>query len=188
MNKKVIGIIVVAVIIIAVVVGIVLSKGGSGSGSNNTSGKEFELTYDFSHMNNKTYSAKLNLNSDDTIAEFDKEEPNIVEIENEKNNYALELTLDTEAKEAYEQFKTSAKEDNEVFKEAKFGKYEGYYSKNNDDFYGYVLLDSSDSTFNVFLMFNLYLNDESKESSDIQAIYNSSEIQNILGNVTFKSK
>ena len=95
MNKKVIGIIVVAVVIIAVVVGIVLIKGSSGSG--NTSGKGLELTYDFSHMNNKVYSVKLNLNSDDEITEFDKEEPDSAIIENKKDNYIIDLTLNTES-------------------------------------------------------------------------------------------
>ena len=145
-----------------------------------------DLKLDFTHMNDKTYSAHINTTADDEVTEFDEEEPNFVRIENEKENYVLDITLDTEAKEAYEQFKTSAKEENEVFEETKFGKYEGYYS-DDDGIYGYILLDSSDSTFNVFVMFNVYLLDDNAENSDIQAIYNSTTIQNILNNIEFKA-
>ena len=186
MNKKVIGIIVAVVVIIAIIVGIVLSKGGNGS--SNTSGKGLELTYDFSHMNNKVYSIKSKLNSDDKITELEEGETNSARIENEKENYVLDITLDTEAKEAYEQFKTSAKEDNEIFKEVKFGKYEGYYSGDEEDIFGYILLDGSDETFNAYLNFDLYLYDENIEGNDVQSIYNSSNIQNILNNIEFKSK
>lgn len=144
------------------------------------------LELDFRHVNDKTYHAQVNISSDDKVTESDEEEPNFERIENETDNYVLDITLDTEAKEAYEQFKTSAKNENELYEEVKFGKYEGYYSE-DDGIYGYILLDSSDSTFNVFINFNVYLFDDSSDSKDIQTIFHSSKIQDILNNVKFES-
>ena len=160
------------------------NNNGNGSGNGKSAGVDLKL--DFQHMNGKTYTAHINTSSNDKIT-TSEDEPNYVTIENEKDNYTLELTLDTEAKEAYEQLKTSARDDNEVYEDVMFGKNEGYYSKDNGDIYGYVLLDSSDSTFDVYVMFNLYLLDEDSENKDIDAIYNSSAIQDILNNIQFKN-
>lgn len=160
-------------------------NGGTSGGDNGGKSVGIDLKLDFSHMNKTIYNAHINITEDDKVTEFDEEEPNFARIENEKDNYVLDISLDTEAKEAYEQFKTSAKE-NEIFEEVKFGKYEGYYS-DDDGIYGYILLDNSDPTFNAFAMFNVYLLDESSENNDIQEIYNSSKIQNILNNVEFKT-
>jgi len=151
-----------------------------------TSKNGVDLTLDFQHMNDKIYSMNVNTGANDTITEFDEEEPNFVRIENENDNYVLDITLDTEAKEAYEQFKTSAKEENELFEETKFGKYDGYYS-DDDGIYGYILLDSSDSTFNVYCNFYVYLLDDTLENNDINNIYKSEQIQNILNNIEFKA-
>ena len=151
--------------------------------TNNKSSKGVDLTLDFTHMNETTYS--MHVNTNDTVAEFDKEEPNFVRLENTENNYVLDITLDTEAKEAYEQFKTSAKE-NEIFEETKFGEYDGYYS-DDDGIYGYILLDTSDPTFNVFCNFNVYLSDETVENSDINEIFKSEQVQNALNTLEFKA-
>ena len=178
---------IIIALIVLLVTGLIILTGctNKDNGSNSKS-SGIDLKFDLQHINNKTYYAHLNTTDDDKVTEFDEEEPNFVRIENEKENYVLDITLDTEAKEAYEQFKTSAKEDNEIYEEVKFGKYDGYYS-DDGGIYGYVLLDKSDSTFNVFVMFSLYLLDDSSENNDIQAIYNSSKIQNILNNIEFKS-
>lgn len=156
------------------------------TGCTNNSSNGLDLTLDFTHMNDTTYSIHVNTNETDTISEFDEEEPNYVRIENAENNYVVDLTLDTESKDAYEQFKTSAKEENEIFEETKFGKYDGYYS-DDDGIYGYILLDSSDETFNAFCNFCVYLLDESVEGADINNIYKSEQVQNILNNIEFKA-
>lgn len=154
------------------------------TGCTNNSSKGVDLTLDFTHMNNTTYS--IHINTNDTVSEFDEEEPNFVRLENIENNYVLDITLDTEAKEAYDGFQTSAKE-SEEYNEVSFGKYNGYYADDNGDIYGYILLDESDETFNVFANFVLYLNDETIEDSDINNIYKLEQIQNSLNTIEFKA-
>jgi len=180
------SIIIISILILAVF-GLVFLTGctnKSATEPTNESSKGIDLTLDFSHMNDTTYS--MHINTNDTVTEFDEEEPNFVRLENTENNYVLDLTLDTESKDAYEQFKTSAKEENELFEETKFGKYDGYYS-DDDGIYGYILLDSSDPTFNVYCDFYVYLLDDTLENSDINDIYKSEQIQNVLNNIEFKS-
>jgi hypothetical protein len=170
------------IIIIALIVVLATLTGCTNSSK---SSKGIDLELDFKHMNKKVYNAHINLSNDDKVIE--QGDTNSTRIENKNKNYILDITLDTESKDAYKQFKTSAKENNELFKEVKFGKYKGYYSDDNGDLYGYVLLDDSDPTFNVFVMFSLYLNDESSKDSDVKTIYKSSEVQNILNNIEFKT-
>jgi len=169
----------IILLILLAVLGLIFLTGCT----NNKSGKGIDLTLDFTHMNDTTYS--IHVNTNDTVTEFDEEEPNFARLENTENNYVLDLTLETESKEAYEQFKTSAKE-NEVFEEIKFGKYNGYYSY-DDGIYGYILLDSSDPTFNAYCLFNLYLLDDSIEGTDINAIYKLEQVQNALNTIEFKA-
>ena len=177
--KKYISIILTIVLIIA---GLFVLTGCTDK-ENNSNNAKIDLTLDLEHVNNTKYNAKVGISDNDKVTEFDEEEPNFARIENEKDNYVLDITLDAESKEAYEQFKTSAKE-NDLYEETKFGKYDGYYS-DDDGIYGYVLLDTTDPTFNIFLNFYVYLFDESAENNDIKAIYESSKIQNILNNIEF---
>jgi len=180
-------------LILVLIVGLVVLTGCTNketeenkvNSDNNVNDKTagIDLKLNFEHVNNKTYNAHVNTTTDDKVTEFDVEEPNFARIENEKDNYVLDITLDAESKDAYEQFKTSAKE-NDLYEETKFGKYDGYYS-DDDGIYGYVLLDTTDPTFNIFLNFYVYLFDESAENNDIKAIYESSKIQNILNNIEF---
>ena len=150
------------------------------------SGKGVDLKLDFKHMNNKVYNAHINLTEDDNVTEQNEEEANFARIENEKNNYVIDITLDTESKDAYDGFQKSAKE-SEGYKEVSFGKYSGYYAEDNGDIFGYILLDKSDETFNVFVNFVVYAYDDSTEGFDVQATYNSSNIQNILNKIEFKT-
>lgn len=178
MNKKVLIGVIIGIVVVAAIAGILIFTGGN---------KGVNLKLDFSHMNDQIYEVNLSTAKDDKVTEFDEEEPNFVRIENETKNYVLDITLDTEAKEAYEQFKTTAKEENELYEETKFGKYDGYYS-DDDGIYGYVLLDITDPTFNVFVNFCMYLLDEDvEENNDIKAIYESADIQDILNNIKFKA-
>lgn len=149
-------------------------------------GAGVDLKCDYTHMNGKVYTAHMGLGGNDKVTEFDKDEPNFARIENADANYVLDVTLDTEAKEAYEQFQTSAKE-SDMYKEVTFGKFKGYYADDGGDIYGYVLLDESDETFNVFVNFVLYLNDEASEKNDVKAIFDSSDIQDILKGIEFKA-
>lgn len=180
--KKIVIIALIAVLVVGGIIAIVVfTKNNNGGSSKNN----LDLKLDFQHMNNKTYSTHINLTADDKITELDEEEPNSARIENEKENYVIDITLDTEAKEAYNGFQTSAKEE-EGYKEVSFGKYSGYYAKDDEDIYGYILLDESDETFNVFVNFDVYAYDDSVENFDVDAKYNSSNIQNILNQIEFK--
>lgn len=170
--------IMITLLIIALVGGLFILTGCTKSGG-------LDLTNDFKHMNGNVYSVHLNLNKNDEITEFDKEEPNYARIENKENNYVADITLDTESKEAYDGYQTSAK-DCEGYKEVDFGKYKGFYAKDNDDIFGYILLDESDETFNVFVNFVVYAFDENAEGTDSETLYNSSNIQNILNSINFK--
>ena len=151
-----------------------------------STGAGVDLKYDFTHMNDKNYQAHINLATDDEVTEFDENEPNFVRIENEAKNYVADLTLFIESKDAYAQSQESAKTENEIYKETAFGKYTGYYS-DDDGIYGYILLDDSDETFNVFVMFYVYPFDEIAANGNYLSIYESPQVQNILNNIEFES-
>lgn len=153
---------------------------------NGANGAGVDLKFDLTHMNDKNYHAHINLAADDEVTEFDENEPEFVRIENEAKNYVVDLTLDVESKEAYAQFQESAKTENEIYKETAFGKYTGYYS-DDDGIYGYILLDDSDETFNVFVLFSVYPFDEIAANGDYLSIYESPQVQNILNNIEFES-
>ena len=145
-----------------------------------------DLKYDFTHMNDKKYQAHINLATDDEVTEFDENEPNFVRIKNEAKNHVVDLTLHIESKDAYAYAQESAKTENEIYKETAFGKYTGYYS-DDDGIYGYILLDDSDETFNVFVIFSVYPFDEIAANGDYLSIYESPQVQNILNNIEFES-
>ena len=151
-----------------------------------STGAGVDLKYDFTHVNDKNYQAHINLATDDKVTEFDENEPNFVRIENEAKNYVADLTLFIESKDAYAQSQESAKTENEIYKETTFGKYTGYYS-DDDGIYGYILLDDSDETFNVSVLFSVYPFDESAANGDYLSIYESEQVQNILNNIEFES-
>lgn len=176
--------IIIALISVLLVSALLILTGCTKNDSD--SKNSLDLKLDFKHMNSKVYNTHINLAADDKVTELDEEEPNSARIENEKNNYVVDITLDTESKEAYDEFQTSAKE-SDGYKEVSFGKYSGYYAEDNGDIFGYILLDESDETFNVFVNFVVYAYDDSVEDFDIQTIYNSSNIQNILNKIEFKT-
>lgn len=151
-----------------------------------STGAGVDLKYDFTHVNDKKYQAHINLSADDKVTEFDENEPDFVRIENEAKNYVADLTLFIESKDAYAQSQESAKTENEIYKETAFGKYTGYYS-DDDGIYGCILLDDSDETFNVFVLFSVYPFDETAANGDYLSIYESPQVQNILNNIEFKS-
>ena len=155
----------------------------------NTKGKEVTLKFDFYHMNNTVYTAKLSLSSDQKVLEFSEEDdPTTVGIGNSKENYYFDLTLDENAKTACEEFKKSSKEYGNL-KDVKFGKYDGYYYNIGDEIIAYVFLDTSDSDAYIYVMADLYY-DENKDDNtkDIDTIFQSSEIQNVLNNIAFKAE
>ena len=158
----------------------------NGQKTDVSTGAGVDLKYDFTHMNDKNYQAHINLATDDEVTEFDENEPNFVRIENEAKNYVADLTLFIESKDAYAQSQESAKTENEIYKETAFGKYTGYYS-DDDGIYGYILLDDSDETFNVFVMFYVYPFDEIAANGNYLSIYESPQVQNILNNIEFES-
>ena len=153
---------------------------------NGANGAGVDLKYDFTHVNDKKYQAHINLSADDKVTEFDENEPDFVRIENEAKNYVADLTLFIESKDAYAQSQESAKTENEIYKETAFGKYTGYYS-DDDGIYGCILLDDSDETFNVFVLFSVYPFDETAANGDYLSIYESPQVLNILNNIEFKS-
>ena len=158
----------------------------NNNNNNNETSKSsgFDLRFDYVY-GNTTHYAHFNTNEDDKITEFNEEEPNVVRIENENENYVVDLELSEDAKSAYEGFQSSAKE-NDIYVETKFGKYNGYYSNDGGDYYGYILLDTSDSNAYKYFNFVIYLLDDSSDKNDIEAIYKSSKIQNILNNIEYK--
>ena len=161
------------------------TKNNDNSKGENESGSSIDLEFDFLN-HKKTYKANIKLNKEDEVTEHDEDELDFARIENSAENYVIDLTLSEDAEPAYEQFKSSA-EENEFFEEVKFGKYDGYYSKDGDDMYGYLLLDNTDTDAYIYLMFDIYLYDEENENNDIQEIYSSSNIQNILNSVELKT-
>ena len=153
---------------------------------NKANGAGVDLKFDLTHMNGMKYQAHINIAADDEVTEIDENEPDFVRIENEAKNYVADLTLFIESKDAYAQSQESAKTENEIYKETTFGKYTGYYS-DDDGIYGYILLDDSNETFNVYVLFSVYPFDESAANGDYLSIYESSQVQNILNNIEFDS-
>ena len=151
-----------------------------------STGAGVDLKYDFTHVNDKKYQAHINLATDDEVTEFDENEPDFVRIENEAKNYVVDLTLFIESKDDYAQSLESAKTENEIYKETAFGKYTGFYS-DDDGIYGYILLDDSDETYNVFVIFYVYPFDEIAANGNYLSIYESPQVQNILNNIEFES-
>ena len=189
MKKSLISVLIISVLVSSLFILTGCENKNENNNENNnenvqTSG--VNLKYDFS-QDKASYQANFNTTSDDKIAEFDEEEPNFVIIENEKEKYVLELTLDADSEVTYEQLKTSAEDENEIFVETKFGKYDGYYSDSDEGIYGYILLDSTSSDFYKYVMFDIYLLDEDSDKGDIETIFKSSKIQNMLNNVQFKT-
>ena len=183
----------IAIIVTLLVGGLLTLTGCNNNTTNNNSGNTdngtskssgFDLRFDFV-SGNTTHYAHFNTNSDDKVTEFDEDEPNFVRIENENENYVADLELSEDAKEAYEQFKTSAKE-NDLYVETKFGKFDGYYSNDGGDIYGYILLDTSDSNAYKYFRFVIYLLDEGSDKNNIQSIFKASKVQNILNNIEYK--
>lgn len=183
----------IAIIVTLLVGGLLTLTGCNNNTTNNNSGNTdngtskssgFDLRFDFV-SGNTTHYAHFNTNSDDKVTEFDEDEPNFVRIENENENYVADLELSEDAKDAYEQFKTSAKE-NDLYVETKFGKFDGYYSNDGGDIYGYILLDTSDSNAYKYFRFVIYLLDEGSDKNNIQSIFKASKVQNILNNIEYK--
>ena len=187
--KKVLTVLITITILMAslfILTGCESKKQNNGnSNGENENGSSIDLEFDFLN-HKKTYKANIKLNKGDEVTEHDEDELDFARIENSEKNYVIDLTLSEDAEQAYEQFKSSA-EENEVFEEVKFGKYDGYYSKDGDDMYGYLLLDNNDSDAYIYLMFDVYLYDEDIENNDIQEIYSSSNIQDILNSVELKT-
>ena len=149
-----------------------------------TSGKSVTVK---SENDEFSYQAKFKLSGNDEVTEYDEEDPESARIENEKENYVLDLYIDGEYASAYAEDKESAKEGNEKYAETKFGSYEGYTIDNDGDIQGIILLDSKDEYRNIYITFDLYLFDESAEKTDIDAIYKSETVQNILNKIEYKS-
>ncbi len=187
--KKVLTVLITITILMAslfILTGCESKKQNNGnSNGENENGSSIDLEFDFLN-HKKTYITNIKLNKGDEVTEHDEDELDFARIENSEKNYVIDLTLSEDAEQAYEQFKSSA-EENEVFEEVKFGKYDGYYSKDGDDMYGYLLLDNNDSDAYIYLMFDVYLYDEDIENNDIQEIYSSSNIQDILNSVELKT-
>ena len=151
--------------------------------------KENSKSYTIKNENDEfSYQATVKLSEDDATSEINEGETESVRIENTKENYVLDLNIDGLYESAYNEDKEWAKENQENFAETKFGKYNGYtYEDTDGDIAGVILLDTKDQYRNVKIEFNLYLNDENIEGSDIQAIYNSTNVKNILNNIEYKS-
>lgn len=154
------------------------------TGCEKESSKSFTLK---SETDEFSYQATVKLSEDDVTSEIDEGGTESVRIENTKENYVLDLYIDGLYADAYNEDKEWAKENQTNFTETKFGKYDGYtYEDSDGDISGYILLDSEDQYRNIEIEFNLYLLDEDSENNDINAIYQSSNIQNILNKIEYK--
>lgn len=151
--------------------------------------KENSKNYTLKSENDEfSYEATVKLSEYDVTSEIEAGETDSVRIENSKDNYVLDLYLDGLYESAYKEDLEDAKESQTNFTETKFGKYSGYtYEDSEGDIVGVILLDSKDQYRNIKIDFMLYLNEENSENSDVKTIYNSSDIQNILNNVEYKS-
>lgn len=176
MKKYVISVLIVLLAIVGLVVLTGCEKENSKSFTLKSENDEF------------SYQATVKLSEDDVTSEIDAGKTESVRIENTKENYVLDLYISGLYESAYNEDKEWAEENQTNFTETKFGKYDGYTYKDSDgDIAGYILLDSKDQYRNIKIEFNLYLDNEDSEGSDIQAIYNSTNIQNILNNIEYKS-
>ena len=97
------------------------TKNNDNSKGENESGSSIDLEFDFLN-HKKTYKANIKLNKEDEVTEHDEDELDFARIENSAENYVIDLTLSEDAEPAYEQFKSSA-EENEFFRIKEFGDY-----------------------------------------------------------------
>ena len=155
----------------------------TGCESGDSSGVTLKYEYD-----GKSHQANFKLSSNDKITEFKEDNPESARIENEKENYVLDLYIEGVSSDAYAKDKKMAEENNSEYAESKFGKYDGYTQDDSGDIQGYILLDSKDSNSNIRIVFNLYLNDNKAQNTDIESIFKSSSVQNILNNIDYKTK
>lgn len=155
------------------------------TGCGSKKGKEVTLKYS---NDNTTNTAVFKLSEDDKVTKYDENSPESARVENEKQNYVLDLYIEALSKDAYNQDQQDAKKDYSGYTETKFGKYSGYTAEVDDDIEGIILLDTTDENSYKKVTFALYLNDESKENSDLHKIYSSSSIQDILNNITYKTE
>ena len=177
MRKSIIS----ALILVVLIAGLVILTGCE----NKTESKTYTIK---SENDEFSYQATVKLSEDDVTSEIEEGETESVRIENKKENYVLDLKIDGLYETAYNEDKEWAKDNQENFAETKFGKYSGYTYKDPDgDIAGIILLDTKDKSRNIKIEFSLYLNDDSVEGSDIQTIYSSTSVQNILNNIEYKS-
>ena len=186
--KKIIPIIAVVAIILIIVVACFIIKSKKGTDKPGVSNGGVTLELDMAHFNEKVYTSHFDLSGDIKVAEFDEDEPETVRLENEKEKYVIDITLDEDAKEAVEQFNDTAKTC-ENYTDTKFGKYEGYSYLDNEDMVATIILDKSDENANVYVLVSIYFDTDSddEETGNIEQVYKSSSVQNLLNSISYKS-
>lgn len=182
--KKVLSILLVTVLLMGSLIILTGCDNGNEAGVTKDG---VTLKLDMAHFNKKVYTSSIKLSKDQKVDEFDEDEPNFVRILNEEGNYVIDITLDENPSDAMEGFKETASEQDE-YTETKFGKYEGYTYLTDEDMVAEIILDDSDENANVYLLVSVYLdNEDDEEKNDIKEIFNSSEVQNLLKSISFKS-
>lgn len=138
--------------------------------------------------NGKTYEARFKLPTDHMTYESDKAQSNSVTIKNEKEKYELDLSIDLKPTEEYEEYQNASKENNKLYTNSKFGKYDGTIVSDDLEVWGTILLDTSDSNSRKFITYYLSSTNPDNDAVEIQELFKSSNIQNILNNIEYKKK
>ena len=145
------------------------------------------LKCDFTHQNNTVYFAHFDLASVQSISDFEEDSPETVIIENNQENYIVDLTLSIESKNSIEQQRNGAKME-ENYTETKFGKYNGFYYKSDNEVVAYILLDTKDDMANAYILVDIYADNEDDENRSVLELFKSSDVQKLLNSVDYSSK
>lgn len=163
---------IITLLIVALVGGLFVLTGCSKGG--NTLKAEYD---------GKEYTVSYKTGAGDKVT-VDSESPDMVSIENAEKNYIVDLTLYIDFKDAYESGKTSAKDEVDGYSEVKIGKYDAFVGNGGPgEFFGNILLDTSDDIYKTILF--TVTTDGDPEEVDIQEVYNSEGVQNIINSINF---
>lgn len=136
-----------------------------------------------SEYSGKEYQVSYKIGAGDEITD-DYEDPDMVSIKNTEKNYTVDLTFYIDYKDAYESSKASAKDEVDGYAETKIGKYDAYTGNGGPgEFFGNILLDTSDDIYKTILF--TVTTDGDPEEVDIQEVYNSEGVQNIINSINF---
>ena len=116
----------------------------------------------------------------------DTAEADEAELINEEKNFSVEFYMVFD--DSYESYKWAASESGEGYKEVKYSGYEGYMQLHDEFEYEVCLKLADEGDYQVYLFAYVAPGSDliDTETTDIEAIFNQQEVQDILNSVKYK--